>query len=217
MFFLTIRGYIQSERYVYAVEDNELIKAYRDMNQYIQNNLTMFENETTVTTHPDFGFFFNAMTGKNVMVDRITHASVFVDPDKRAADMAVVLYGVNRTKAKEIIEEYNLRYGFMERGSVEFKTTCLARWNETQYSQKKDKTISAYWCMQTSPKYDQYLADNGIETITAYVRLAAGDKDVPLKKVLVIKPYEIILKTKSIYQYKDSSSNPLVGLYEITE
>ncbi len=215
-FFNTIQNFQQSERYVYAIEDNELITAYRSLNTFIQEKNLIQEDEVTITTHPDFGFFFNAMTGKNVMVDRITHASSFVDPDKRAADMAIILYGTNRTKAKELIEEYHLGYGFIERGSVEFKSTCLGRWNETK-SSKKDKTLSAYWCIQTSSDYKKYLRENGIETATASVRLAAGDKDVPLKKVLVVKPSDILLETKTIYQYVDTTGNILLELYEITE
>jgi hypothetical protein len=217
VFVQTISNYQNSERYEYAVEDNELIDAYYELNTYIKENNLISEEGVTITTHADFGFFFNAMTGKNVMVDRITHASSFVDPNKRAADMAVVLYGNNRTKAKELIEEYHLAYGFMEKGSVEFKSTCLARWNETIQSRKKDKTLSAYWCIQTSPEYKEYLKENGIETATAYVRLAAGDKDVPLKKVLVIKPRDIVLETKTIYQYADSEGSLLLELYKITE
>ena len=216
-FFLMIREYVQSERYEYAVEDNELIQAYKELNAYIHDTIIIQEDQVTITTHPDFGFFFNAMTGKNVMVDRITHASAFVDPNKRAADMAVILFGNNRTKAKELIEEYHLAYGFMERGSVEFKSNCLSHWNETKSSSKKDKTLLAYWCIQTDTQYKQYMTENGIETATAYVRLAAGDKNVPLKKVLVIKPSEILLETKTVYQYKDNSGNILLELYEVTE
>ncbi len=217
LFFLMIQKYVYSERYEYAVEEKELIQGYKELNTYIKKNNLIQQDHVTITTHHDFGFFFNAMTGKNVMVDRITHASAFVDTNKRAADMAIILYGTNRTKAKELIDEYHLAYGFIEKGSVEFKSACINRWNETKSSEKKDKTLFAYWCIQTDVQYKEYMAENGIETTTAYVRLAAGDKNVPLKKVLVIKPEEILLETETIFQYVDSQNNILMELYKITE
>ena len=94
---------------------------------------------------------------------------------------------------------------------------CNKRWNETRYGEKEDKTTAAYWCLQTDPMYKEYLEENGIETATAKVRLAAGDSDVPLKKVLVVEQEDIILEMEAVYQYFDKEGNLIVELYRVTE
>ena len=214
-FYFLMSDYTASERYEYAVAEDEKIEGYRAMRAFIQDKHLIMENEVTLTLHPDVGFFFNAMTGKNVMLSRITHATPFVDHNQRAADMAVVLYGNNSAKAKEIINEYHLAYFFSEVENVQFKYTCLDRWNETVNGTKRDKTTAAYWCLQTDPKYRSYLSQYGIETATASVRLAAGDKDVPLTKVLVIKPKEVKINVQQLYEYKGSNGATILELYRI--
>ncbi len=214
-FYFMMQEYVQSERYGYAVTKDVRIEAYRDMRSFIESQHLIAENEVTLTLHSDIGFFFNAMTAKNVMLSRITHATPFVDHNQRAADMAVVLYGNDSKKAKEIIEEYHLAYFFSEVENIPFKYACLDRWNETVNGTKKDKTTAAYWCLQTDPKYKDYLAQYGIETATASVRLAAGDKDVPLTKILVIKPEQVKLNVEDVYEYKDETGGTVLKLYRI--
>jgi hypothetical protein len=140
-----------------------------------------------------------------------------VDHNKRTADMAVILFGTNRTKAKELIEEYHVAYAFLETQNLNFKALCNQRWNETMYGKKEDKTTVAYWCLQTDPIYKEYLEENGIETVTAKVRLAAGDKDVPLKKVLVVEQADIVLQMEPVYQYFNDDGTLLVELYKVIE
>ncbi len=125
------------------------------------------------------------------------------------------MYGTNRTKAQELIREYGVTYIFFERASLDFRTLCLQKWNETKTSKKKDKTTLAYWCLQTDPSYEAYLKENGIETTKAEVRLAAGDKDVPLTRVLAIKPEEIQLETELVFAYADQEGINVVELYKI--
>ncbi len=216
-FINLIKEYKISDRYGYAAEESEKIEAYNALRKYIDEKELITEEDVVITTHPDVGFFFNAMTGRNVMTTRVTHGSPFVDHNKRTADMAVILFGTNRTKAKELMEEYHVTYAFLETQNINFKALCNQRWNETVYGEKEDKTTAAYWCLQTDPMYKEYLGENGIETATAKVRLAAGDKDVPLKKVLVVEQEDIILEMEAIYQYFDKNGNLVVELYKITE
>ncbi|MBI5002988.1 hypothetical protein HZC31_06385 [Candidatus Woesearchaeota archaeon] len=216
-FINIIEEYKSSDRYAYATEDSEKIKAYNALREYLDEKGMITEEDVVITTHPDVGFFFNAMTGENVMTTRVTHGSPFVDHNKRTADMAVILFGTNRTKAKELMKEYQVTYAFLETQNIEFKALCNQRWNETVYGKKEDKTTAAYWCLQTDPMYNKYLEENGIETATAKVRLAAGDKDVPLKKVLVVEQEDIVLKMEAVYQYFDKEGNLVVELYKITE
>lgn len=216
-FVKLIEEYKISDRYEYAIEDSEKIKAYVALQAYLDETGIIREQDVVITTHPDVGFFFNGMTGKNVMTTRITHGSPFVDHNKRTADMAVILFGTNRTTAKELIKEYHVTYAFLETQNLNFKALCNQRWNETVYGEKEDKTTAAYWCLQTDPVYKEYLAENGIETATAKVRLAAGDTDVPLKKVLVVEQADIVLQMEAIYQYFDDDGNLVIELYKITE
>lgn len=216
-FVTLIKEYKSSDRYEYATEDSEKIAAYTALREYMDEKKLITEEEVVITTHPDVGFFFNAMTGRNVMTTRVTHGSPFVDHNKRTADMAVILFGANRTKAKELMEEYHVTYAFLETQNINFKALCNQRWNETVYGEKEDKTTAAYWCLQTDPMYKEYLKENGIETATAKVRLAAGDKDVPLKKVLVVEQEDIVLEMEAVYQYFDKEGTLIVELYKITE
>ncbi len=216
-FITLITEYKDSDRYEYATEDSEKITAYTALREYMDEKKLITEEDVVITTHPDVGFFFNGMTGRNVMTTRVTHGSPFVDHNKRTADMAVILFGTNRTKAKELMKEYHVTYAFLETQNINFKALCTQRWNETVYGEKEDKTTAAYWCLQTDPMYKEYLEENGIETATAKVRLAAGDKDVPLKKVLVVEQEDIVLEMEVVYQYFDKEGTLIVELYKVTE
>lgn len=214
-FFLLLQDYTASERYGYAVANDARIEAYHDLRVFIEGQHLIGENEVTLVLHPDIGFFFNAMTGKNVMLTRVTHATPFVDHNQRAADMAVLLYGNDSQKAKEIIEEYHLAYFFSEVENIQFRQLCLKQWNETKYGINKDKTVSAYWCIETDPQYKEYLEQYGIETATAPVRLASGDSDVPLIKVLVVKPGKLNLNMQEVYSYEGNTGKTILKLYKI--
>ena len=87
----------------------------------------------------------------------------------------------------------------------------------TKESDKKDKTLQAYWCILTEQKYKEYLGSYGIETTTADVRLAAGDSDVPLTTVLAVKPGKITLPTEEVYSYTGKDGNIILKLYRIKE
>jgi len=213
--FLTVKElYVHSERYYYSVEHNKKLDGYSDMVGFIVENNVIDENTATAATHPDFGFLFNAFTAKPVLATRITHANPFVDHNQRTADMAIILYGNDDEKRKELLEQYNIHYFFLELGSLEYDEYCRAHWNETKKIDKKDKTIEAYWCLQTDPRYEKYVESYGIETATAYVRLAAGDKDVPRIKILAIKSGSIQLDLKKIYKYEEDGV-VILELYEI--
>lgn len=215
-FYFLVQEYTVSERYEYAILVDEKIEGYKALREFIKEEHLIAENEVTLTVHPDVGFFFNAMTGKNVMLSRITHATPFVDHNQRAADMAIILYGNDSQKADELMKQYNLAYFFSEIGSFGFKRLCLKNWNETVYGIKTDKTVHAYWCLQTDPKYKEYLAQYGIETATASVRLASGDQDVPLTKVLAIEPQELKLNLQEVYSYQQEATNKtIMKLYKI--
>lgn len=214
LFIILLLAYQKEERYAYAIENSIVIEGYHAVQKFIKNN-AIPENEIFATTHPDVGFLFNGMTGKNVLLTRITHANPFVDHNKRAADMAIILYGNNRTKAEELITAYGVTYLFFEPASLNFKTLCLQKWEEVKITKNEDETTLAYWCLQTDPIYEEYLRENGIETQKAVVRLAAGDKDVPLIKVLAIKPEEIKLQTELAFAYTSPEDKLVVELYKV--
>lgn len=208
-----IADFKASERYDYAEADEDLIKGYHAVRMYIDENKLIAENEVTLTLHPDIGFFYSALTGRNVMVSRMTHATPFVDHNQRTADMAVILYGTNRTKAAELAEHYHLKYFFSEFSNIQYRYTCLKNWNSTE---EKDVSVAFYWCLQTDPKYKAYMKENGIETMTADVRLAIGDQDVPTKEVLVIKPEDLKITFTEVFAYENKNGTVLMKLYEIT-
>ncbi len=210
-----IADFKASERYDYAEADDDLINGYHAVRQYIDKNNLVAEDEVTLTVHPDIGFFYNALTGRNVMVSRITHATPFVDHNERTADMAVILYGTNRTKAAELAQYYHLKYFFSEFSSIQYRYTCLKNWNSTE-AKDDDISVAVYWCLQTDPKYKAYMKENGIETMTADVRLAIGDQDVPTKEVLVIKPEDLKIRFTEVFAYENRNGTVVMKLYELT-
>jgi putative Ca2+/H+ antiporter (TMEM165/GDT1 family) len=210
-----VADYKESERYQYATENEEKIDAYLALREFIEENNIIGDDEVVLSFHPDMGFLFNAMTGRNVVTSRVTHASPFVNHNERVADVAVIFYGDNETKAYELLEEYKVTYIFSEMGNIQFQFTCLDNWDEIKSSNKKDKTVLAYWCLLTDPSYESYLEEYGITTQDAAVRLAAGDKDVPLTDVIAILPMKVLIEYDEVFAYEGSDGETILKLYKV--
>ena len=56
----------------------------------------------------------NAVSGRKVVLVRRTHASPYVDVDKRYADGLVMLYGENNMMRAELLEKYSVDYLYVD-------------------------------------------------------------------------------------------------------
>lgn len=58
-------------------------------------------------------FALNGLTGRHVVTVRRTHANTFVDMDRRMADAAVMIYGQDREKARELMDQYHVTHAYV--------------------------------------------------------------------------------------------------------
>lgn len=78
-----------------------------EMQKWVLNNTNV--NDVFLSTN-ELSFALNALTGRKVMITRRSQNSPFLDIDQREADAAIILYGNNSKKRKELLEKYNISY-----------------------------------------------------------------------------------------------------------
>jgi len=66
-------------------------------------------NDIFLSTN-ELSFALNALTGRKVMITRRSQNSPFLDIDQREADAAIILYGNNSKKRKELLKKYDIKY-----------------------------------------------------------------------------------------------------------
>ena len=80
--------------------------------------------------HDESSFAINALTGRKLVMVRRTHASPYVDVDKRYADAFVMLYGTNKTKISELMKEYKVKYLYADRFMMDTPMVTSAKYAE---------------------------------------------------------------------------------------
>ena len=83
-----------------------------DVGDHLKN---IMSNEETILANDESSFALMALSGKKVVSSRRTHASYYVDIDKRIADTAIILYGNNNNLRKELISFYKISYFYEDR------------------------------------------------------------------------------------------------------
>ncbi|MGF3555148.1 MAG: hypothetical protein ACQXXF_07800, partial [Thermoplasmatota archaeon] len=170
-----------------------LTKTYFEFaNLVIQNT---GKEEVTISPHGETAFALNALTGRKVLFLRRTHASPFVDANKREADAAIILYGNNETLRKELLEKYNIKYFYYDFYALQQIYECIQYWENLSNDAYAELS---YACLRTSLDYKNYLEQNGIETKEVYARLDVASENAPKFRMLAIKPKEIRLNLSEI-------------------
>lgn len=77
------------------------------LKQTVHNNETILANDET-------SFMLSAVSGKKVMITRRTHASYFVDIDKRIAEATIIMYGHNLNLTKKLLKKYKVKYFYYD-------------------------------------------------------------------------------------------------------
>jgi len=142
-------------------------------------------DEVVLAMNGESAFAVNALTGRKIVYMRATHASPYVDYNKRAADASIILYGNNTQLRNDLIKKYHVSYLFFDLFSAESVNICNHVWDQLDDPKYE---VYGYYCIKTSPEYKQYLENNGIQTKTVYTRLDPASLESPKLNILFVKP-----------------------------
>ena len=138
-----------------------------------------------LVTHEETGFAFNALTGKKVVLARRTHASPFVDINKRVADTAVMLYGNNSNTVVGLLQNYSVQYLYEDFYSYQQQALCDSYFGRLNQTGGGDASFA---CLRTTLQYASYLGDNGISFVKVHARLDPASSVAPQFDLLAIRP-----------------------------
>ncbi len=105
-----------------------------DVGNYLK---IIINNNETILANDETSFALMALSGKKVVISRRTHASYYVDIDKRIADTAIILYGNNSKLRKDLLNKYKTNYFY-----------------EDQFLHSTQ--------MNTRVEFSNYLSENGV-------------------------------------------------------
>ncbi|PIO07005.1 hypothetical protein COT47_01935 [Candidatus Woesearchaeota archaeon CG08_land_8_20_14_0_20_43_7] len=138
-------------------------QALFDIGDWLQKSTS---KDAVFLANDESAFMINAMGGRKVVAVRRTHASPYVDEDKRYADAMVMLYGDNEETQKKLIEEHGVKYLYVDSFLLNYP-------------------------MLTHPRFASYLKDNGIQFTQQMVRLDPSSADAPQYDYLVVQPQNV--------------------------
>ena len=137
--------------------------------------------------HDESSFAINALTGRKLVTVRRTHASPYVDVDKRYADAFVMLYGTNTTKIKELMKEYGVTHLYVDQFLVGTP-------------------------MVTSVEYADYARQHGVNFTTGKSRYDPASTDTPLYDVIIVQGQPQTILNLSTGQQAFSVGNQLFAV-----
>lgn len=106
------------------VANDPLDEMFLDMQVFIMENT---EINDVILSNNELSFMLSGLTGRKLVVTRRAQNSPFLDFDQRQADAAVILYGTNNEKRKELLKKYNVEYLYWN-----------YKWIETEYYFNKE-------------------------------------------------------------------------------
>ena len=137
--------------------------------------LTNTDKDDVFLANDESAFALNALSGRRVVTARRTHASYYVDVEKRYADAIVMLYGNDKQTVISLLEEYSVDYLYLD-------SFLISR------------------PMITSLEHEQYLIDNGINYTIQDVRLDPSTTAAPVYTSIVVYPQELRILNYNITQ-----------------
>ncbi|RJQ17657.1 hypothetical protein C4573_01620 [Candidatus Woesearchaeota archaeon] len=146
-----------------------------------------------VLSYEESGFMISALSGKKVVIARRTHASYFVNINERVADTAVMLYGHDAAKTRELLQKYHITHFYMDA-----------------------YLLTSPW--RTIPSYKSYLDTYDIASFAARERFDIGTVDAKLYDLVIIPPQNIsstfqsMLEPQKVFYF---NGNPAAIVYRI--
>lgn len=113
-------------------------------------------------------FALNALSGRRLVIARRTHANYYVDVEKRYADAIVMLYGNNKVKTLELLNEYSVDYLYVDSFLIQYP-------------------------LLTSLEHEQFLTENGVNFSIQEVRLDPSTMNAPTFESIVVPPQDLMI------------------------
>ena len=104
-----INNFNDSKWVKYGKQMDQSTQMIYDAGEYLKTHMS---NDETVLANDETSFALMALSGKKVVVSRRTHASYYVDIDKRIADIAIILYSNNNALRNSLLNKYKVKYFF---------------------------------------------------------------------------------------------------------
>jgi hypothetical protein len=142
-------------------------------------------DDVFIASHGESAFALNALTGRKVVFMRRTHASPYVDVDERIADSAVILYGDDDAKRRELLSKYHVSYYYDDYYAAQNRQNCVSAWDSL--SQNPD---ASYSCLAVTSEWASYLDKYNITYTRIVARFDPSRNDVSSFEQLAIKPLE---------------------------
>ncbi len=137
-------------------------------------------NDVFLSTN-ELSFALNALTGRKVMISRRAHCDPFVDYDRRMLDAAIILYGNDVEKKKELLKKYEVKYIYVDVG-----------WASSEWTIEENRITGMYDPMMLfdSPENRQELEKYGIKYIAmkTWVDPSMKTTEYRLFDVLIVSP-----------------------------
>jgi len=97
---------IENDKWI-AVGKQPLSQELLAMQKWVLDNTDV--NDVFLSTN-ELSFVLNALTGRKVVITRRSQNSPFIDIEQREIDAAVMLYGNDTEKTRELLRKYNVKY-----------------------------------------------------------------------------------------------------------
>jgi hypothetical protein len=175
---LQFNSYIKTDRWI-AAGKTDLPVNLAEMQKWVLANTKV--NDVFISTN-ELSFALNALTGRKEVSGRRAHNSMFLDSDKRYAAAAVMLYGNDTQKRKELLKEYSVKYLYWD-----------YYWMQSDFVFDKDGKLTSWFdplMFIETPEYDALLSAYNITAIKQHTWLDPTVREENMKKydVLIITP-----------------------------
>lgn len=149
----------------YGMEPDPNLDSLYSLAEWMKQNVG---NDQVTLSNDESGFMLSVLSGKKVMISRRTHASYFVDVDKRIAESAVILFGNNNQERMRLLDEYNIDYFYIDQFLFQYP-------------------------LKSRPEFAEYLTQYGVEFTITKERLdpAQTYERATLVDLIVIPPQNI--------------------------
>lgn len=193
-FILNFYSMKNSQWESYGKQDNPYLDSLYDLADYIT---TVVPKNEAILSNDESGFMLAVLSGRKVMLTRRTHASYYVDIDKRIADASVVMYGKDVNLSRQILNQYNVKYFYMDANIFQN-------------------------AMRTRPEFKNYLSQNNIYYVEMTDRydIAVPPNKAVLMPMLIIPPQNLTEEFMSLWEldYNVIVQGQVVGqLYKLKE
>ncbi|MDD2655112.1 MAG: hypothetical protein PHQ80_00390 [Candidatus ainarchaeum sp.] len=152
---------------------------YAELGGWIKENTNV--NDVFLTTNED-GFMMNALTGRKVVSYRRAHSSPYTDMHARMADQAVMVYGTNAAKTKELLDKYGVKY-----------LLVTYNWVSNEFRVSEEGELLGFFDpldVPDNPTNRAYWDANGVSYISVTMSMdPAPPTNVPLYDLIVALPY----------------------------